>query len=148
MNWSSTLTTADGSHVIIRQNQLIKESMKSAKSVGDFRYAPCEGYSLDPQALGSKGEQAMRELGFFDLDPPQDLISNESSDSKRKVRPIQKMVSKLYAQFRLGNEIAAYMNSDLLPDGDMGGYDGLLSCRLKQIGTVAKVCENKLREIF
>ena len=151
MNWSSSLITSDGSHVIIRQNQLIKESIRCAKSVGDFRYAHCEGYSLDPQALGAKGEHAMRELGFFDLNPPDNLAKDDGEqDSRKKIKPIQKMVTKLFAQFRLGNEIAAYMDIELLPRGDMGGYDGLLSCRLKQIGTSEENLQgaHKLRELF
>lgn len=122
--------------------------MKTAKSVGDFRYAHSEGYSLDPYALGAKGEQAMRELGFFDLDAPLTAEKDSNVDSRKKVRPIQKMVMKLFAQFKMGNEIAAYMDPNLLPKGDMGGYDGLLSCRLKQIGSKENKEACKVREIF
>jgi hypothetical protein len=116
---------------------MIKESLKSAALVGDMRYSS-EGYMIDPCALGSKGAQGMREIGFYELELPCAPLKQTDLDSRRKVRPIQKMINKLFEQFKVGNEIAGYMNVDLLPPGDMNGYDGLLAARLKQISTPKK----------
>ena len=125
---------------------MIKENIKSAALVGDMRYSS-EGYMLDPCALGSKGVHGMRELGFFELELPSAPQKVEELDSRRKVRPIQKMVNRLFEQFKIGNEIAGYMDVNLLPPGDMRGYDGLLSARLKQINTPHNQVSKELREV-
>lgn len=112
--WSSTLMTAGGSYVIAQQH--IEQKRKDALAVRDHRY-----YALDPVALGSKGKQGMRELGYDEED---DKPAQEGM--RENAKPLSWLEAKLFKSLHAGIELAAYSAIEELPaPDDMGGFDGL-----------------------
>jgi hypothetical protein len=114
VSWSSTLMTAGGSFVIAQQNH--EQKRKDALAVRDHRY-----YALDPIALGSRGKQGMRELGF---DEEEEKPAQEGM--RENARPLSWLEAKLFKSLHNAIELAAYSALDELPaPEDMGGFDGL-----------------------
>ena len=127
MNWSETLRTSNGEHVIARQQQMIHSSRSAALAVGDDRYKS-DQYVLNPSALGSRGILALKELGLDDGELKSEEICD---DARQRVTPLAKLTSQLFNDLDFGVELAASLKLDQLPYGDdMGCFDALLSLKL------------------
>ena len=125
-SWSDTLRTSNGEHVISRQRDMVRSSKRAALAVGDRRYV--EEYALDPAALGSRGNQAMRDLGFLQEDAPRDDCCE---DARKRVVPLTKLSAQLFRDLEFGVELAASLSPESFPPAeDMGGFDALLSYKL------------------
>ena len=149
MNWSDTLRTSSGAHLIAaRQKRARSEALSSALSVGDARYT--EQYALDPAAIGSKGAVAMRNLGFDDIGLAAIDEDDTCADARKPVVPLTKLTALLFRDLDFGVELASSLATEELPQSrDMGGFDSLLSRRLLMATTnsTSRVPTSKKRMI-
>ena len=131
MNWSDTLRTSSGEHVIARQRLMVRSSKRAAIAAGDTRYMS-EQYALNPAALGTRGNVAMLELGFDDLTGELQIPEEETcADARKHITPLAKLTTQLFRDLDFGVELASSLPpSALPPEEDMGGFDGLISRRV------------------
>lgn len=124
VNWSETLRTSNGEHVIARQNEMMTLSRSAAISVGDDRYTSYQ-YALNPSALGSRGNIALKELG---LDDGETVNKEICEDARKRITPLTKLTSQLFNDLDFGIELAASLDPLQLPTSDdMGCFDCLVS---------------------
>jgi hypothetical protein len=133
MNWSDTLRTSNGEHVIARQRLMVRSSKRAAIAAGDTRYMS-EQYALNPAALGTRGNVAMLELGFEDLLTDTKVQDDTCPDARKHITPLAKLTHQLFKELEYGVELAASLPLSSFPVADdMGGFDGLLSRKVMKM---------------
>ena len=113
--WSDTLRTSEGEHVIARQRMLLRRAKTTSAALGDAAYSSVDDYySMRPSSLGSKGNNAMADLGFSDLMDSSlkdsELNNILHKDARKKFLKLYNLTEDVFKALDMGVELACNMN--------------------------------------